>query len=403
MANLIRDWTVSLLLFGALWTVGCAPSHPNAANDDGRGFVSASLDLAPGISVLTASYTIMGPGGFLKTGTIDLSNSSTLTFVVGGLPAGPGYAISVNATSADGGTTCGGAGTFDVTPRTTTGVSLHLACHEAPKSGSVLVNGSLNVCPVIDGVDANPAEVFVGSSLQLRGVAHDADAGPEPLRYTWTATSGVFDNAGSPSPVFTCTEETEVTVTLNVSDGDPSPSCATALGVLIACTNAAKARQSEAKANLKALFTAEKAFFQVKDRYSTFIGEVGFAPERNNRYRYVLTAFPMAIEDRSGLAPVYHVNNNNFEIDEGVDVDTFKWQPLGVTLSQSPCIGSLTWGITNSGSTFTVAAYGNIDNDPTTDMWTISSASRTLSGSGCDDAGSNAAGEPANDVNDVNN
>src|SRR5256884_8235914 len=52
----------------------------------------------------------------------------------------------------------------------------------------------------------------------------------------------------------------------------------------------ARSKQSEAKANLKAIFTAQKAFFQEKDRFSSLTGEVGFEPERNNRYAYFLAA-----------------------------------------------------------------------------------------------------------------
>src|SRR4051812_16376379 len=50
----------------------------------------------------------------------------------------------------------------------------------------------------------------------------------------------------------------------------------------------ARSKQSEAKANLKAMFTSEKAFLAEKDRFSGFVGEVGFSPERNNRYAYFL-------------------------------------------------------------------------------------------------------------------
>src|SRR5256885_15029713 len=48
----------------------------------------------------------------------------------------------------------------------------------------------------------------------------------------------------------------------------------------------ARSKQSEAKANLKAMFTAQKAFSAEKDRFSTLTGEIGFSPERNNRYAY---------------------------------------------------------------------------------------------------------------------
>ena len=46
----------------------------------------------------------------------------------------------------------------------------------------------------------------------------------------------------------------------------------------------ARSKQSEAKSNLKSLFTAERSFYQEKDRYSVFINEIGFSPERGTRY-----------------------------------------------------------------------------------------------------------------------
>src|SRR5205085_1607590 len=52
----------------------------------------------------------------------------------------------------------------------------------------------------------------------------------------------------------------------------------------------ARAKQSEAKANLKAVYTAEKAYYQEKDTYSNEVGRIGFAPERGNRYAYDLDA-----------------------------------------------------------------------------------------------------------------
>src|SRR5437762_6500760 len=61
----------------------------------------------------------------------------------------------------------------------------------------------------------------------------------------------------------------------------------------------ARSKQSEAKTNLKALFAAEKGFMLEKDRYSSLIGEIGFSPERNNRYAYYL-ASGGTLDDRSG-------------------------------------------------------------------------------------------------------
>src|SRR3954470_12632750 len=81
----------------------------------------------------------------------------------------------------------------------------------------------------------------------------------------------------------------------------------------------ARSKQSEAKANLKAIFTAEKAFFQEKDRYSSLTGEVGFSPERNNRYAYYLSATPTAMETRTTTAITSHTD------DSGIEVDKFKY------------------------------------------------------------------------------
>src|ERR1700749_4196683 len=61
----------------------------------------------------------------------------------------------------------------------------------------------------------------------------------------------------------------------------------------------ARSKQSEAKANLKAMFAAEKAFFQEKDRFSSIVVEAGFTPERNNRYAYFLDPSGLK-DDRTG-------------------------------------------------------------------------------------------------------
>src|SRR5437899_4670894 len=65
----------------------------------------------------------------------------------------------------------------------------------------------------------------------------------------------------------------------------------------------ARSKQSEAKANLKAIFTAQKAFYQEKDRFSTLTGEVYYEPERNNHYAYSLAATG-TIEPRTGATLV---------------------------------------------------------------------------------------------------
>jgi type IV pilus assembly protein PilA len=156
----------------------------------------------------------------------------------------------------------------------------------------------------------------------------------------------------------------------------------------------ARSKQSEAKANLKAMFTAEKAFFQEKDRFSTFVGEVGFAPERNNRYAYYLDGTTTSYDNRTAASATTTTTA------AAIEVDVFKAYN-NPSANPTPTCGGTT-GITGTGgATFQGAAAGNIDTDTTFDMWTISTDGR--SGATCDYGAANiASGEPANDVNDVN-
>ena len=167
----------------------------------------------------------------------------------------------------------------------------------------------------------------------------------------------------------------------------------------------ARAKQSEAKANLKAAFTAEKAYIQEKDSFNTLINIVGFSPERNNRYAYFLSATG-TLEDRSGATKA------SAATDSGVGVDTYRYSGATQAYAATPCTpattGPATPGISGtSPGPFDWAgqAQGNIDTDSTIDVWSISTASRTYPTTvtvTCSVGGNNPSGEPANDVNDVN-
>src|SRR5262249_18430654 len=143
--------TIALLSTAA---VGCGQNLNNPAD---TGSVELALQAAPGVTINVVNYMISGPNSFSKNGTIDVSHSSTVSAPIGGLPAGSPFTISLTGNSTDGATTCGGSSaTFAVAPGQTTPVSVHLVCHEAARLGSVTVNGTLNVCPTIDGVSATP-------------------------------------------------------------------------------------------------------------------------------------------------------------------------------------------------------------------------------------------------------
>jgi len=162
----------------------------------------------------------------------------------------------------------------------------------------------------------------------------------------------------------------------------------------------ARSKQSEAKANLKAAFTAEKAFVQEKDRYETQINIVGFSPERNNRYNYFLDCNTL-MEDRSTSIPVPVASAT------GISADAFKYGTSAVAIYAPGCASNNSGGgITGTGPYFwTGVAIGQIDTDATLDQWSISTASRNYPATvslACSQGTNNPSGDPANDVNDVN-
>jgi type IV pilus assembly protein PilA len=113
----------------------------------------------------------------------------------------------------------------------------------------------------------------------------------------------------------------------------------------------ARSKQSECKYNLKLLFTAEKVFFQEHDRYTTSAKDLDFRLERGNRYGYLLGDV---------LQPDLQKYPKLREV-SAADVPF----AVGVFGKCPDC-------------TFVGACGGNIDDDPELDIWSISTAERTM-------------------------
>jgi hypothetical protein len=227
-----------------IWALGLLSAASACSSDDGGGETPASaealgevgltLQTSDGAMIDSFDYTITGPGGFSRHASVDLRGSSTLSTLVGGLPIGSGYSVSLSAAARDGSFTCAGSASFSVLGRAATAVTVKLQCRQQGKTGSVLVNGQLNQCPSIDGISASPQSVLVGKQLSLSAEAHDTDAAPGTLSYAWSASSGTLSSASATAPSFTCTAVGDVVVTLKVSDGD----CDDTLTATVGCTTA---------------------------------------------------------------------------------------------------------------------------------------------------------------------
>ena len=215
--------TVPLVLLLALGAgaplAGCVGDQENGAESEDIGSLGLNLAVAPGVTLLSVSYEITN-GGFQKTGSIDVGDSPTISGIIGGIPAGNGYTIVLSAVSVEDGTTFTGSATFNVSAGQTTSVTIHLKGSGAGKNGSVSVNGTLNIGPVLDELTATPTTVFVGGQVTLSSVATDPDEAPSALSYYWSTTGGVIDNPIAPNAKLTSDTPGTYTVKLTVSDGE---------------------------------------------------------------------------------------------------------------------------------------------------------------------------------------
>jgi hypothetical protein len=128
-------------------------------------------------------------------------------------------------------------------------------------------------------------------------------------------------------------------------------------------------REREASSNLTFALIAERSYFSEFDVYVDDATKVGFVPERGNRYRYVF----------------------NLSGKGGVLADTAKWPATSnqtllagvppALLREAGLHGACAPGAdSQEPCSVTVFAVGNLDGDPTLDLWSISTAQRTIDG-----------------------
>ena len=190
----------------------------------------------------------------------------------------------------------------------------------------------------------------------------------------------------------------------------------------------AKSKQSEAKTNLKAVFTSEKSYFAERDSYATFTGS-GFVPERGNRYSYKARVAVGETQPRIAAtllaptavsSPTYVGGGfDQYEVDcfrlvGGACTGTTPALPVrgGTAAYAQPVITAetgITGPVLSPGAVFGTTggiiaqAIGNVDNDIGGDTWEVGvSMGLTVNGSVCADAQSGPSGVPVNSWNDVN-
>ena len=223
------------MLAGGLLAGGCTGGGAGSSiNSQGSGSVEIALQVG-GATINTVNYTITGPASFTQNGVIDVSHSSTISAVLGPFAAGGGYAITLTGVSTDGSESCAGSGTFSVTAGQTASVTVPLTCHQAPRTGSVSVNGTVNVCPQNRFARRQPHRGVRGRSGRSGRQGARRRQRPVAAHGDLDGDLGRLHRASSLDTRFTCTAPGPATITLTVSDGDSSAGCAATSTVTVNC------------------------------------------------------------------------------------------------------------------------------------------------------------------------
>ena len=122
----------------------------------------------------------------------------------------------------------------------------------------------------------------------------------------------------------------------------------------------ARSKQGECKLTLRELWRDQQTYRAANGQYATRFADLHFQVRPGNRYAYLLS--------ESELVPVDPRYRTDFD----------------------PVAEVRSFGVGVKGDAFVAACVGNIDNDRTLDVWTVSSADRSV-----------PAGTPRNEVNDV--
>ncbi len=217
------------IVFSGALLFGCSAA-PGGGSDEATGSIDLALSVA-GVTIDRVSYAITG-ASYDKAGSFDVTNSTRISAVIGGIPVGS-YQITLQAvTEGTPQLTCLGSASFVVVARMTTTTHVDLLCRAPVTNGSVMVNGSVRICPIINAISATPAETRVGGAMILSGLTDEPDdSGAVP--FSWQSSGGLLSYEQSLSPTLTCTAPGPITVTFTIDEGQP---CEVSDSLLVMCS-----------------------------------------------------------------------------------------------------------------------------------------------------------------------
>jgi len=140
----------------------------------------------------------------------------------------------------------------------------------------------------------------------------------------------------------------------------------------------AKSKQSEAKANLSALYSAERAFFAEWQQFQGSFAAVGYQPTGSLRYTHGFdanVALPLSYPNQA--LPIADISTDVAAV---CGMGVFGGPNGDCRVINAPVAPPAVAGaaVANGPPTFLAQATGDIDGDATFDTWTIDQAKTTL-------------------------
>jgi len=149
----------------------------------------------------------------------------------------------------------------------------------------------------------------------------------------------------------------------------------------------AKSKQTEAKSNLSAIYSAERAFFAEWQTYNGGFGVVGYQPSGTLRYNHGFSAnIALPANHPQGAITPADFNTNNvtvcgqgaFGAGQAINCRLMLLPVPPGPIAAAVVVGGLAPG-------FTAQARGDIDGDPMVDVWTINQRKELLQAPAADD------------------
>src|SRR5262245_16579974 len=149
-----------------LWFACAAAACSAEVEPQEVGGVDLALSAPGGARIDDIQYDLTGPNGFRRSGSFSASGDGiTFTYTLPGIPPGPDYIIELTATSSDQRNCRGRSPKFAVVSQQSVTVAIQLSCPGLGNSGTVVVNGQVNTCPIVELATATPSSVELGAEI----------------------------------------------------------------------------------------------------------------------------------------------------------------------------------------------------------------------------------------------